>query len=647
MRTYQADKNKQRNRWLTDQIFQMMCVIVASIVVVSLVVLISTIFSGAYNGITFAKSVPLLENDAGISDDDSITNVNRPLYRILDFTGPAKSNSAIYAKKTSESEAEGKQIGSSTLNNDGGGEVKCDALEEGIYDVWFVIFDADGNELQRSKSVQLTIDRQSPTGLQFDESTLGDRELNQAELDEFVIGGSGIEQTSRVELNLTDEFGNSVGPLAARIKKDGKWRIAKTSLRNLLIENGELKANGKIKLKAVQTDLAGNKQDAVALILDVNRENGKPADLVTEFDDDLVDLSVLDFDVSPPTNFKTFLTSYHHDNAPEVSGIRAAIIGSVLLCLVCAAFTIPIGIGTAIFMEDFKPKNAVLRFVHSVIQLNINNLAGVPSIVYGILGVTAFVYMFSLFPPAKANEPAKYEFGTNYYYQVNTLGGKIVQIPCTDKYQTTIQINEPIEATGSNGKFELQVVQSRVGLSDAQKAVSVKQGKKASIVTSEHYWFYFSLPFGKGFLAAGLTLGLVVLPIIIISSQEAIRAVPDSLREASAGMGATRWQTVRHVVLPSATPGIMTGTILSLSRAIGEAAPVLAVMGGIISNVGGPSNLMDNCTALPIVIYKWAKDASRGFHSLSASAIIVLLLLLLLMNSVAIVIRYRAERKNK
>jgi phosphate transport system permease protein len=298
-------------------------------------------------------------------------------------------------------------------------------------------------------------------------------------------------------------------------------------------------------------------------------------------------------------------------------------------------------------MEDFKPKNAVLRFVHSVIQLNINNLAGVPSIVYGILGVTAFVYMFSLFPPAKANEPAKYEFGTNYYYQVNTLGGKIVQIPCTDKYQTTIQINEPIEATGSNGKFELQVVQSRVGLSDAQKAVSVKQGKKASIVTSEHYWFYFSLPFGKGFLAAGLTLGLVVLPIIIISSQEAIRAVPDSLREASAGMGATRWQTVRHVVLPSATPGIMTGTILSLSRAIGEAAPVLAVMGGIISNVGGPSNLMDNCTALPIVIYKWAKDASRGFHSLSASAIIVLLLLLLLMNSVAIVIRYRAERKNK
>ena len=143
---------------------------------------------------------------------------------------------------------------------------------------------------------------------------------------------------------------------------------------------------------------------------------------------------------------------------------------------------------------------------------------------YGILGVTAFVYMFSLFPPAKANEPAKYEFGTNYYYQVNTLGGKIVQIPCTDKYQTTIQINEPIEATGSNGKFELQVVQSRVGLSDAQKAVSVQTRKKGPVSLLVNIIGFIShCPFGKGFLAAGLTLGLVVLPIIIISSQEAIR----------------------------------------------------------------------------------------------------------------------------
>ena len=111
------------------------------------------------------------------------------------------------------------------------------------------------------------------------------------------------------------------------------------------------------------------------------------------------------------------------------------------------------------------------------------------------------------------------------------------------------------------------------------------------------------------------------------------------------GMGATQWQTVNSVVLPAATPGIMTGTILALSRAIGEAAPILAVMGGVLSVI--PKNLMESTSALPILIYKWAKDASRGFHSLSAAAIVVLLLLLLAMNSVAIVIRYRAERKNK
>ena len=132
----------------------------------------------------------------------------------------------------------------------------------------------------------------------------------------------------------------------------------------------------------------------------------------------------------------------------------------------------------------------------------------------------------------------------------------------------------------------LNVVDTLEGLTEDEKYNSVVRGSirsKASIIDSQHHWYYVSLPFGRSFLAAGMTLGLVVLPIIIIASQEAIRAVPNSLREASMGMGATKWQTVKNVVLPSATPGIMTGTILALSRAIGEAAPILAVMGGVLS----------------------------------------------------------------
>jgi phosphate transport system permease protein len=153
------------------------------------------------------------------------------------------------------------------------------------------------------------------------------------------------------------------------------------------------------------------------------------------------------------------------------------------------------------------------------------------------------------------------------------------------------------------------------------------------------------LPFSKSVLSAGLTLALVILPIVIIASQEAIRGVPATLREAAFGMGATRWQVVRGAVLPSATPGIMTGAILAMSRAIGEAAPLLAVMGGVLGTTNQLSSLMDKTPALPVTIFKWASDENQGFEHLSAAAIIVLLAFLLLMNSVAILIRYRFEKK--
>lgn len=642
MRTFETNPAKLKRRKLNDQLFRSLCIVSASTVVVILIVLIGTILNSASSSLTFQSSLPRLVNDTGASKYDGVTRENKPVFSILQGTGPAGSTAIIYARNSNGEEI---KLGSSSPRNDGSFEVPSIQLEDGPYEVWFVIEAEDSTEVETSRSINIVIDTVPPEGIVFDESTLGDRVVNAEEFEDFVVGGEGVEEDARVEVNFSDGQGNQLGPVPARIKKDGYWRIPQTSLARLQAGSASKTQVGNLIVSAKHFDLAGNQQEPVKLSIKFDLQNQSEPDQTLAFADDSLDLTPKEIEVIRPTNFKTFLTSYHYDNAPEVSGIFRALVGSMLLAGVCALFTIPIGIGSAIFLEEFKPKNKIFRAFHGFIQLNISNLAGVPSIVYGILGVTAFVYMFSLFPPRTVDTRPGIEFGTNYYYQLETLGGQYVKIPCRDKQKTTIEINEPMEAIGDDGKFTLEVVDSSLGLSEEERLVSVKRGKTASIVDSEHHWYYISLPFGKSFLAAGLTLGLVVLPIIIIASQEAIRAVPDSLREASMGMGATQWQTVNSVVLPAATPGIMTGTILALSRAIGEAAPILAVMGGVLSVI--PKNLMESTSALPILIYKWAKDASRGFHSLSAAAIVVLLLLLLAMNSVAIVIRYRAERKNK
>ena len=342
-----------------------------------------------------------------------------------------------------------------------------------------------------------------------------------------------------------------------------------------------------------------------------------------------------------------FLFAGHLEDNPEESGIWQAIVGSIAICFLCGICALPIGIGTAIFLEEFQPRNKILRAMHWLVQLNINNLAGVPSIVYGILGVTAFVYMFSYFPSITPNDPPKYEVGANYRYQLKTLGGDFVNFPCPDKNDKTFRITEPLEAVNSKGKtFTLNVVESR---SKAPKndpvllAQTVVKGKRPSAYAQKSF-FYLHLPFGKTVLSAGLTLGLVILPIVIIASQEALRAVPGSLREAALGMGATKWESVREVVLPAATPGFMTGAILAMSRAVGEAAPVLAVMGGVLVTTNGLTNLMAKTPVLPVTIYKWAGDENVGYEHLAAAAIIVLLILLLIMNSVAIFIRSRYEK---
>jgi phosphate transport system permease protein len=224
------------------------------------------------------------------------------------------------------------------------------------------------------------------------------------------------------------------------------------------------------------------------------------------------------------------------------SGLEPALWGTIWMMLITAVVSFPLGVGTAIWLEEYAPDNRLRR----IIQTNIANLAGVPSIVYGILGLAVFVRAFAL---------------------------------------------------------------------------------------------------GRSILAGGLTLALLILPVIIIASQEAIKAVPSSIRLGAYALGATRWETIRHQVLPLALPGVLTGTILALSRAIGEAAPLLLI-GALAFIDFTPRSLTDPFTAIPIQIYNWVSKPQAAFHELAAAAGIVLLVLLLGMNAVAIFLRNRYSRMN-
>lgn len=235
-----------------------------------------------------------------------------------------------------------------------------------------------------------------------------------------------------------------------------------------------------------------------------------------------------------------FLTSFP-SRIPTRAGIKPAILGSVWTMLLVAAICFPIGVGAAIYLEEYAPRGRITK----LIQTNIANLAGVPSVVYGILGLAIFVRFFG---------------------------------------------------------------------------------------------------FGRSILAGSATLALLVLPVVIIAAQEAIRAVPSSLREAAYGVGATRWQVVRHHVLPVAMPGILTGMILALSRAIGETAPLILV-GALAFVAFTPTSPMDLFTVLPIQIFNWTARPQAEFHGLAAAAIVVLLVLLLAMNATAILLRNRYQSK--
>lgn len=335
-----------------------------------------------------------------------------------------------------------------------------------------------------------------------------------------------------------------------------------------------------------------------------------------------------------------FLTSPPSPQTAE-AGIYPALFGTIWVSAACALFTLPIGVGTAILLEEFKPSSRVARLLHGFVQLNITNLAGVPSVVYGIIGLTAFVGMFGLL--GSTSNPV-FEVGVRYYDQFLSEGDRALLVPIARRNAPGTTVQEGLTALVSEKRFRVNVIGANDPVPEdvRLRAVTLRSNAEAGRI-SRKSWYYLQLPFGRGVLAGALTLMLVVLPIVIVSTQEALRGVPGSLREAASGLGATSWQVVWNVTLPASIPGIMTGAILATSRAIGEAAPVL-IIAGIVYIAAAPGHLMDDYSVMPLQIYNWAQRPQKEFHALAASGIIILLVILLSFNAVAVFIRQRLQK---
>jgi phosphate transport system permease protein len=261
--------------------------------------------------------------------------------------------------------------------------------------------------------------------------------------------------------------------------------------------------------------------------------------------------------------------------------------------------------------------------------------------------MTVFATMFGLF--GSPNDPF-FELGTKFKRQYVTEGMQVVFIPVADREEIPALSTgmTAVKSDGSEVKLNIIGDDDEFPDDDATLNVSLLSDSEGGVV-AENAWYSFRLPLGRSVLAASMTLMLVILPVVIISTQEALRAVPTSLRQGAQGLGCTPWQTVRNVTLPAAIPGIMTGCILSMSRAIGEAAPILMIS-GIVAISMGPQHLMDDFSILPLQIYYWAgqpvNDADpHNFQHVAAGAIIVLLLVLFAFNSVAILLRQVAQKK--
>jgi phosphate transport system permease protein len=328
---------------------------------------------------------------------------------------------------------------------------------------------------------------------------------------------------------------------------------------------------------------------------------------------------------------------------PGEAGIHPAMWGTIWVCFTCALLAIPMGVGTAILLEEFKPTRVWAMRLHGFVQLNIANLAGVPSIVYGILGLTAFVQMFG----AGGAGAAAFEIGVEWHDQFADAAGNYLGVPATQDAPPLLLADGLIARAEDGGRRVTLKLVPEAELDGMMNRRETLDG----VVTADTFvqrnrverWYYMRLPLGRGVLTGGLTLMLVVLPIMIISAQESLRAVPASLRHGALALGATRWQVVRGITLPAAVPGIMTGAILAMSRAIGEAAPIL-VIAGIVYITFTPQNLMDDFTAMPLQIFDWASRPQSEFHDVAAAGIVVLLAILLTFNAVAVYIRQKFQR---
>ncbi len=352
---------------------------------------------------------------------------------------------------------------------------------------------------------------------------------------------------------------------------------------------------------------------------------------------------------------------------PEHAGLFPAMLGTIWLLVLVALFTLPIGVAAAVILEEFPPKHWLLRGIHGIIQTNITNLAGVPSVVYGIIGLTIFASMMPLMElvdrfsnqsaSASQTQPADaeggvsqqntlFEFGIDFYHQYYNDHSKNSLLRPVDGRDAPrlAPVDGMVVRTPRGEELKLNVIERGEPYPNDPELArrTVRASVKPDLITQPR-WYYIRVPFGRSVLAGALTLMLVVLPIVIIATQEALRAVPESLREASLGLGSTRWQVVQHVTLPAAIPGIMTGSILAMSRAVGEAAPLLMIS-GIVFIASPPGNLMDDFTAMPLQIYNWAGRPQTEFHDLASSGIVVLLSVLLCFNAVAIFIRQKFRR---
>ena len=345
----------------------------------------------------------------------------------------------------------------------------------------------------------------------------------------------------------------------------------------------------------------------------------------------------------------SFVTNYTSRD-PGKAGILAPLAGSIWISAICAVVALPVGVATALYLEEFAARN---KFT-DLLRLNISNLAGVPSIVYGILGLTLFVRMFGV---AGTTQDPAFEIGGETFAMYYDVTGEPLRVPVENRSVTptletgTIAFMQRV-LDGPDGELIFTDEWEPIPLTivadaaDAPMASGVIPSVEAGLPVDyeiEKPWYYVQFPFGQTVLAGGLTLMLVVLPIVIISSQEAIRSVPRSLRSGSYAMGATKLQTVTRVTLPASIPMIMTGAILAMSRAIGEAAPIL-VLGVALFITDVPQTLMDPFTVLPMQIYNWSARFQPEFRALAASGIIVLLLVLLAFNAVAVTIRQKFSR---